>query len=387
MKINWHKKRLGDVVHIIKGKNPELFKLQAEGMLPYLGAKFMRGTRDAEFAKISDKKSVIVGKEDLIIICDGSKSGDMFSGFEGILSSTMGKMEFNNENVCPGFLKFFLDHNFELFNGSKKGAAIPHLDFSVFKSLEIPLPPLEIQKEIVAKLDEKFEKLREAKKLQEEVLADTEKILSQTLCEIFEEGEREKWEEKTLKEVTSLLGDGLHGTPEYDDSGKYYFINGNNLKDGVIDIKSYTKKVSDLEYQKHRKNLNSRTILVSINGTLGRVAVYNNEPIILGKSACYFNVIESVDKNYIKYLISSNLFLNYAKKLATGSTILNVSLKSMRDFKIPIPSLTQQQKIVERLDGLSEKVKKLRELQISQLEDIKRLEKAYLREAFNGELH
>ena len=39
------------------------------------------------------------------------------------------------------------------------------------------------------------------------------------------------WQKVRLKDVVSILGDGLHGTPKYDDSGEYFFINGNNLTD------------------------------------------------------------------------------------------------------------------------------------------------------------
>jgi type I restriction enzyme, S subunit len=81
-----------------------------------------------------------------------------------------------------------------------------------------------------------------------------------------------------LGEIVSLLGDGLHGTPVYDESGEYFFINGNNLSDGLIEIKSNTSKVSVEEYHKYKKELNSRTVLVSINGTIGNVAFYNNRP-------------------------------------------------------------------------------------------------------------
>ena len=67
------------------------------------------------------------------------------------------------------------------------------------------------------------------------------------------------------------------------------------LKRRGIDDK--TKRVSKEEFQKHSKNLNERTILVSINGTLGRVAFYRGEKVILGKSACYFNLKqESIDR-------------------------------------------------------------------------------------------
>ena len=82
-----------------------------------------------------------------------------------------------------------------------------------------------------------------------------------------------EWKEVSLKDVTSILGDGLHGTPEYDDNGDYYFINGNNLSNGRIVVNDKTRRVSAQEFQKHKKQLNDRTILVSINGSLGYVAL------------------------------------------------------------------------------------------------------------------
>lgn len=94
----------------------------------------------------------------------------------------------------------------------------------------------------------------------------------------------------SLEQVSSKIGDGIHGTPKYDENGSYYFINGNNLSSGRVVITTSTKKVSYEEYVKHKKEINSSTILLSINGTIGNVAIYNHEPIILGKSACYINV-------------------------------------------------------------------------------------------------
>jgi len=98
----------------------------------------------------------------------------------------------------------------------------------------------------------------------------------------------EGWKEVKLEEVTSKLGDGLHGTPKYDDKGEYYFVNGNNLQNGKIIFKEDTKRISKNEYEKIKKELNERTILVAINGTLGNVGLYKGQKIALGKSACYF---------------------------------------------------------------------------------------------------
>lgn len=154
-----------------------------------------------------------------------------------------------------------------------------------------------------------------------------------------------EWKETTLGDCTSLLGDGLHGTPQYTQNGEYAFVNGNNLVNGRIIIKSDTKRVNRTQFEKYKKELCDRTIMVSINGTLGNVALYNGEKIILGKSACYFNVLESVDKDFIRYVVSSPSFRTYLETNATGTTIKNISLKQMRDYSFYIPGYETQKRI------------------------------------------
>lgn len=169
----------------------------------------------------------------------------------------------------------------------------------------------------------------------------------------------EGWEETKLEDVVTKLGDGLHGTPKYSDDGDYYFINGNNLSDGKIIIKSDTKRCSEEEYEKYRKELNSRTILVSINGSLGYFAFYNNEKCFLGKSVCYFNVNDSTDKRFIGYQIRTKLFQKYIDRLAGGTTIKNVSLKTMRDFPFFLPPLPEQKAIAKVLTAFDDKIELL----------------------------
>jgi len=170
-----------------------------------------------------------------------------------------------------------------------------------------------------------------------------------------------EWREVRLEEVTSILGDGLHGTPEYDDQGDYYFINGNNLSNGRVVVNEKTRRVSEREYQKHKKKLNDRTILVSINGSLGYVALYRGEKVVLGKSACYFNVRDGVDKQFVRYVIESIFFQSYIHALATGSTIKNVSLRLMRDFVFRLPLLELQKQISSVLVALDDRIALLRE--------------------------
>ena len=166
----------------------------------------------------------------------------------------------------------------------------------------------------------------------------------------------EQWKEYQLKDVTTILGDGLHGTPEYDENGTVFFINGNNLVDGKIEIKDSTKRVSEEEANKYRKNLTQRTIFVSINGTIGNVAKYKGEACILGKSACYFNVAENFDLNFIYYVVASQQFKDAITRLATGTTIKNVSLETMRNYSFMAPSINEQKRISSILSSLDSKI-------------------------------
>ena len=290
---------------------------------------------------------------------------------------------------------------------------MPRVSTETMVSLVIPLPPLAEQKRIVAKIEELLPKVEEygkaqdalnklneelPEKLKKSVLQEAiegrlvpldpnEEPASALLNRIREEKKRlvkegklkkkdleetpisedekpfeipDSWEWVRLKYVVSLLGDGIHGTPEYDDMGKYYFINGNNLSKNKIVLKDDTKKVNEAEYQKYKKELTEKTILVSINGTIGNVGHYNDEPVILGKSACYFNLIDVKLKEYVTLLMYTDFFLQYAKENATGSTIKNVSLAVMNSFVFPLPPLAEQKRIVAKIEEVFAEIDKLK---------------------------
>ena len=160
-----------------------------------------------------------------------------------------------------------------------------------------------------------------------------------------------------LEDITDKIGDGIHGTPKYDDNGDYYFVNGNNLVDGDIVFKKDTKRINEEQYLKNKRDLNKNTLLVSINGTLGNVAKYNNEKIILGKSACYMNVKEEYNVDYVYFVFESPEFKKYLQYGANGTTIKNVPLSAIRNYEISIPSKENQDKIVRILKSIEDKIK------------------------------
>ena len=273
----------------------------------------------------------------------------------------------------------------EQIGKNQGGVAQQNLSLGQLKTFEIPLPPLETQARIVSILDSAFADIERARANAEKNLKNARELFNSYLNKVFTEG-GDGWEHKKILDLSTKLGDGLHGTPKYTNNGEYHFINGNNLSDGYIVIKEKTKSVSKEEYYKHKKNLNDRTILVSINGTLGNVAFYRDEKVILGKSACYFNLKADVNKDFVKFVIQSPVFQSYAMKEATGATIKNVSLKSMRNFKLPVPSLRQQTELVDLFKSINRQTKQLVTTYENKLKSLDELKQSLLQKAFSGEL-
>lgn len=194
------------------------------------------------------------------------------------------------------------------------------------------------------------------------------------------------WTYINLDYAVYKLGDGLHGTPKYSETGEYYFINGNNLDNGRINIKSNTKKVERSEFLKYQKDLNKDTVFVSINGTIGNVSFYNDEKVILGKSACYFNLLSGFNKNYIRWRIDSLGFRNYAFRNATGSTIKNVPLSAMRNYTFPLCSIEEQAQIVQEIESRLSVCYKIEESINESLQKTIALRHSILKKAFDGKL-
>jgi len=163
------------------------------------------------------------------------------------------------------------------------------------------------------------------------------------------------WKKVKLSTLCERIGDGLHGTPQYSETSNIFFINGNNIKNGKILYDNETKKVDTKELEKKFIKLNKNSLLISINGTLGNMAFYKGENIMLGKSAAYLNFKTNINQFYYYYFQLPNI-QKYFYDVATGSTIKNLSLKSLQDFEVPIPDNNEYQKIASVLSALDDKI-------------------------------
>lgn len=245
-----------------------------------------------------------------------------------------------------------------------RGAGIKHPSMLSVLSMQIPIPSLSEQERIVGILDT-FTAAIDNLKAQ---IAQRRKQYEYYCDQLLDLEGKEGVEMKTLGEVCKI-GDGLHGTPKYNESGDYYFINGNNLFCGKIVLKSDTKKIDGLEFAKYGIEFDDETILMSINGTIGNIAIYNREKIVLGKSAAYFVIDKKKVLHYrfLYYILQTSYSKKYYKESLTGSTIKNLGLKALRGFFIPVPILKEQQRIVSILDTFESSITNL-ESQLSQRE-------------------
>ncbi|HAM7235458.1 TPA: restriction endonuclease subunit S [Escherichia coli] len=255
--------------------------------------------------------------------------------------------------LLPRYCYHFLMNMQQQLHDFKSGGGVPHVYPRDVSPILIPIPcpdnpekSLAIQSEIVRILD-KFTALTA------ELTAELnmrKKQYNYYRDRLFSFGAHDV---KRLKlGELCVIGDGLHGTPEYDANGDYFFINGNNLGYQKISFNDNTKKVNDSMFKKHGIHFDPiNTVFLSINGTIGNVSFYNNEKIVLGKSVAYFKIKSpELHTRYLFYFLQTNYAKQYFENQKTGSTIKNLGLKSLRAFEIPIPSYDEQLYIVATMD-------------------------------------
>lgn len=263
----------------------------------------------------------------------------------------------HNEQTTVKYLYYFLSTQVNKMRESASGmGSLPQISLKVTEEMQIPLPPLSIQSEIVHILDSftslTAELTAELTARQKQYAFYRDYLLdfsNEDVTKKIPDIDCSNVEYIKLKDVCKI-GDGLHSTPIYDNNGSYYFINGNNLENGRITFTENTKKINISQYERYKIELDDATILMSINGTIGKIALYNREPIILGKSVAYFNVNERILKKYLYYLLQTNRSNAYYEKKLTGSTINNLGLKALREYQIPLPPIDVQKNIIKILD-------------------------------------
>jgi type I restriction enzyme S subunit len=287
------------------------------------------------------------------------------------------------------FLKHYLNSDFikRLAKKSISGSGVGNLNVGTVRDFPILLPPLSEQQRIVAILDEAFAVIAKAKANAEQNLKNAKELFESYLQGVFDNKD-ENWEEKRLEEVCIKITDGSHNPPKGIDFSEYLMLSSKNVNNDFIDLNSprYLKK-DDFVSENKRTEVIEGDVLLTIVGTIGRVAVVSNEHK-------YFTLQRSVAvlKPNKEFILSR--FLMYSlqnvhemlNENARGVAQKGLYLNQIRSLVISIPKLKTQKSIIEKLDYLSVETKKLEAIYQQKINDLEELKKSILQKAFSGEL-
>lgn len=150
----WNPVKTKDIITLRKGKNPKDLSEQIK-RFPYLDIEALDRNNIRRWS--DDEKVPMCTSNDILVVCDGSRSGLILQGSNGILGSTLAIIQ--TYPPIQSYVKILFQALFKELNTSMKGAAIPHLDTKALSELTIGLPPLEEQQAIVTIVEDLFKEV------------------------------------------------------------------------------------------------------------------------------------------------------------------------------------------------------------------------------------
>ena len=195
-------------------------------------------------------------------------------------------------------------------------------------------------------------------------------------------GFTDDWEQRKLSEIATMharIGWQNLRTSEFLDSGEYMLITGTDFEDGAVNYSTcHFVERERYEQDKHIQIKNG-SILITKDGTLGKVAYVQGLSMPATLNAGVFNVEikdeTMVDNRYLFQYLKAPFLMDYVDKKATGGTIKHLNQNILVDFPVVMPSKAEQEAIgryFEQLDNLitlhQRKYDKLRNIKKSMLE-------------------
>ncbi|HEY4509630.1 MAG TPA: restriction endonuclease subunit S [Candidatus Paceibacterota bacterium] len=356
-------RKLGEVIELHYGKGLPKYNRKPDGEYPVYGAN---GILDYSDKFLLEGDAIIVGRK----------------GSAGEVTRVSGKFWPSDVTYYVlGNSKIDIDYLFHaLKNLSLQRLAVgvkPGINRNRVYELEIPLPPSAEQKKIVARLEGLLTKIKEAKRLRAEAQEAAQNLLPAELHKIFEEGKRKGWEGKELGEVVKMKternakNDLPYVGMEDVESGSGRFLGSLEPKD--VKSTTFIFDKDSLLYGKLRPYLN-KAMLPDFEGhcTTEFMPIVPDRNILI--------------REWLFYWITSGELVKRIFATSTGTRMPRANMKEVLKFKIPLPPIAEQKKIVARLDSLSEKTRQIQVLQSQTAQDFKDLEQSILHRAFTGEL-
>ena len=371
MKKGWEIKKIGDVADIVHGKNQKDV-VSAHGKYPIYGSGGTVMGYATEY--LCPAGTTILGRKGTINNPQyiNHKFWNVDTAF-GIVAK---------DSIDSKYLFFFIKK--QDWSKMNTGTTLPSLTQTIVKNVEIPLPPLSEQKEIVEHLDSSFAKIDTLKANAAKNLDEAKALFQSALKEALEP--KKGWKEKTLKEVSLSITDGDHMPPPKANEGIPFITISN------IDKETNTLNMEDTFYVpedyynslKEDRKPQIGDLLYTVTGSFGIPVVVESD-----KRFCFQRHIAMIrpDKaqvlcKYLYYWCLSPNAKSEADKVATGTAQRTVSLTSLRKFIIPVPSIKEQEMLISYLYSLERKVNTLQQNYSRICSECDALKQAILKQVF-----
>ena len=253
----------------------------------------------------------------------------------------------NIELLLPKFVFYFLKYNQEKIHSTKKGSGVPHVQGSSISKFQIPIPPIEIQNEIVKILDNFTELEAE---LEAELLARMRQYTYYRNHLLSFAGQDVEW--KTLDEVgqfvrgkrfvkTDMIAEGFPCI-HYGEMYTHYHVWAKQSKSFVRPELASKLRVANP----------GDVIIVAAGETIediGKGTAWLGDTDVVIHDAC-FSFKSTLNPKYVSYFLRTSLFHDQIKRNISSGKISAINASGLSKARIPVPSIAEQERIVAILD-------------------------------------
>lgn len=394
----WELKKLGDFYEITSSKRVFKAEWQKSGVPFYRAREIVKLAQqgfvenelfisDDMYSQYSAKYGIpkvgdiMVTGVGTLGICYVVKKGDRFYFKDGNIIWLKKQSEINSQFVEYAFKSEFLRKQIDNSIGATVGT------FTIIKAKHtlIPVPQLTEQKRIVAILDKTFSAIDKAKDKAEQNLKNAKELFESYFESIFGNTGND-WKKKKINEVCLLKsGTTIPPTLERKKGDVLYTkISDMNLPENIVEIHTSSRFVNSNEI-KQNQIIPEGAIIFPKRG--GAIATNKKrkiiKPTIVDLNTMAIIPSKKINKDYLFHWFQM-FDLN---DISNGANIPQINNYSFDEIYISYPvSLKEQQTIVQKLDALSTKIKKLESIYQKKIDDLEELKKSILQKAFNGEL-
>ncbi len=292
--------------------------------------------------------------EEAIIIPGEGGIGEIYHYINGkyALHQRVYRIHFTKNVVDTKYAYHYFSANFKNFIMKKAvSATVKSIRKPMIQEFMLPVPPLEVQREIVRILDsftlltaELTAELTARKKQYEfyrdELLKFDNSIPMVTLGDVAT--------------VTKLAGFEFTKYVNYSDEGKIIALRGLNVKNGKLDLTD-VKYIDNSDLSKlSRSKLHIGDMLFTYVGTIGQVALIDKEDkyYLAPNVALIRSTTDKLIPEYMRYYFQSGKFWHtQINRLIQSSSMKNIPMEKIRKFKLPLPPIEVQKRLVKVLDN------------------------------------